>query len=250
MTRRATAWVVVAAMGALAGAAAAAPPARARPGQSVVHAQDRGDEPGRPQRGRRSPDPTGLWSLYPLDPEAAETPVPRLEESADEGLQQGELTEGDRLQEPVGGSALTPEDSGGAPGEVVVVLGGVAVLATIGAGWMLAARRSKLPAPATQSVRLGTSPAAGARAAPPPEVPGIVREHVRVHLSDGRSVEGWKRGSFTQEHRVLVLDVDDVFDASGTKVPSTPLDSFLLPPQIRRIELVDDPAVSSQDAPG
>jgi len=72
--------------------------------------------------------------------------------------------------------------------------------------------------------------------------PMVDREHVRVHLFDGRVVEGYKRGNYSKENRVLVLDVDAVYDANGSEVPSTPLDSFLLPPQIDRIEALDQPS--------
>ena len=76
--------------------------------------------------------------------------------------------------------------------------------------------------------------------------PVVDRQHVRVHLFDGRVIEGYKRGHYSQENRVLVLDVETVFDANGKEVPRTPLDSFLLPPQIDRIEPFDE----ASDAPG
>jgi hypothetical protein len=63
---------------------------------------------------------------------------------------------------------------------------------------------------------------------------------VRIHLLDGRRIEGWKKsGRVSQDNRVIVLDVDNVYDSSGHRMASTPLDSFVLPPQVDHIESLD-----------
>lgn len=209
---------------------------------------------------RRDPDPSELWSLYPLNPEEAVTPKPPLEEPqdpADESLQQGELTS----DEPAAGTSLPPAGSDRPDPVIFVALGGVALVLLVAVGWLFSRRRAS-PAtavaetgstsptePLAQSSHSAVAGSAGAEDPRPPDAPPISKEHIRVHLSDGRSIEGWKRGSYSADHRVLVLDVDDVYDSSGAKVASTPLDSFLLPPQIQRVELLDDgPARSSEDA--
>jgi hypothetical protein len=61
-----------------------------------------------------------------------------------------------------------------------------------------------------------------------------------VHLHDGRRIEGWrKEGWRTEDNRVIVLDVDRVYDSAGKELATTPLDSFVLPPQIDHIEKLD-----------
>jgi hypothetical protein len=64
-------------------------------------------------------------------------------------------------------------------------------------------------------------------------------QHVRVHLHDGRRIEGWKKDSRARDQKVLILDVDTVYDPAGNRVGPTALDRFLLPPQIERIERLD-----------
>jgi hypothetical protein len=64
-------------------------------------------------------------------------------------------------------------------------------------------------------------------------------QHVCVHLHDGRRIEGWKKDSRARDQRVLILDVESVYDPAGNRVGATALDRFLLPPQIERIELLD-----------
>jgi hypothetical protein len=63
---------------------------------------------------------------------------------------------------------------------------------------------------------------------------------VRVHLRDGRRIDGWRKGEgLSEDSRVMVLDVESVHDSTGVELASTPLDSFVLPLQIERIEKLD-----------
>jgi putative inorganic carbon (HCO3(-)) transporter len=91
--------------------------------------------------------------------------------------------------------------------------------------------------PATREP-LSSPPAERASQEAAPGEPVVDREPVRVHLLDGRVIVGYTAGHYSRENRVLLLDVERVVDAGGREIPSTPLDSFLVPPQIDRIEVL------------
>ena len=63
------------------------------------------------------------------------------------------------------------------------------------------------------------------------------REYVRVTLRNGRVVEGWKTyvpgGS---DSEALTIDVTSVQSPDGEELASDPLDSFILPSQIKHLE--------------
>jgi hypothetical protein len=67
------------------------------------------------------------------------------------------------------------------------------------------------------------------------------REYVRVTLRDGRVVEGWKThvpgGS---DAEALTVDVTSVRSPDGEELASDPLDSFILPSQIKYLETPED----------
>ena len=73
---------------------------------------------------------------------------------------------------------------------------------------------------------------------------GTDREYVRVTLRDGRVLEGWKThvpgGS---DAEALTIDVTSVRSPDGEELASDPLDSFILPSQIKHLER---PTESSQ----
>jgi hypothetical protein len=85
-----------------------------------------------------------------------------------------------------------------------------------------------------------TAPAASGRGA---------REHVRVRLSHGRVIEGWREPQPASEERpaVWVLDVERVFDPDGREVASIPRDSFLIAAHIVEVERLD---AGAAQAPG
>jgi hypothetical protein len=198
----------------------------------------------------KDPNPTPLWSLYPLNPAVSGTPAAPPEEATDlTARSQEATTEGDAV--PSSGST----DDGML---LLAGAGAAALLLVAGLVWLAARRRTTPSRVGAGAASTGAASPRAAAAAAPPSTNGpapaaaqplaIAREHVRVHLSDGRSIEGWRRGSYSTDQRVVVLDVDNVYDAAGNKVAATPLDSFLLPPQIARIERFESPGPSQNDS--
>lgn len=88
-------------------------------------------------------------------------------------------------------------------------------------------------------------PPRGGPGPPPPRpapAPPVEREHVRVRMVQGRTIEGWRRrGPGPHEQPVVwVLDVERVFDADGREVTSIPRDSFLVAAHIVEVEPLSD----------
>jgi hypothetical protein len=222
---------------------------------------------------RRRPGPVELWRLYPLNPlTGRRTPEPPQPSPSptDQAVAEGPVP--DTEAESDGSGSASGEGGAGfplIPGLMILGLAGVV------AAWVVARReshRESRPSPVWGGAP-GLEPAVApndlppsprdetvAAAAPAPRTDGdrprgsrpkarparrgsarngAAGEHVRVHLNDGRCIQGWKRDSRSTDQRVLILDVETVFDASGREVGSTPLDRFLLPPQIERIEPLD-----------
>ena len=223
----------------------------------------------------KNTDVSELWELYPIDPADAGTPLPTPEPGATNATDASGTVVNPAAEEPLrkvegppvargddvpieGGGGVPAEPGGDAPGvdppwspalwAPWVALGAV-VLVFAGGGAALAARRPHRAQGAVGAAAI-TPRAAATRSAPP--VAGLAaqagdatrgassREHVRIHLLDGRRIEGWKKsGRVSQDNRVIVLDVDNVYDSSGHWMASTPLDSFVLPPQVDHIESLD-----------
>jgi hypothetical protein len=196
------------------------------------------------RRDRRVPDE--LWNVYPLNP-VQKSPTPRPTSASTPAIGPEE----EAVAPPQTTSTETETTSdGGAP---LVPLTLAALLLAVAAGTWVVVRRTSRPAPAPEpSWNPLPSPPAVAPSAPPdpPErvidlrerpltTPNGTGQHVRVHLNDGRCIEGWKKDSRASDQRVLILDIDAVYDAEGRELVSTPLDRFLLPPQIERIEPLD-----------
>jgi hypothetical protein len=190
--------------------------------------------------------PDELWNLYPLNPlQNSPTPTPTSAATPAIGPQ----------EEAVAPPQTTSTESEAAPGDgpaVVPLIVAAALLGLAAATWIVV-RRTARPAPAPQpSWNPPPSPPIVTPSAPsdPPERVIDLRDrplttangtgqHVRVHLHDGRCIEGWKKDSRASDQRVLILDIDAVYDEQGRELVSTPLDRFLLPPQIERIEPLD-----------
>jgi hypothetical protein len=66
-------------------------------------------------------------------------------------------------------------------------------------------------------------------------------ERVLVQLTDGRSLEGYRRATTTARPGLLVLEIVQAFDADGNRTPSSRADSFILPSEIASIESTDTP---------
>ena len=233
----------------------------------TVLAQDAGQ--GGDPDGREKTDVSELWELYPIDPADAGTPLPTPDPTATDAS--GSVVN-PAAEEPTGHDAgAPPEPSEDVPAEVGgatsgnrdapagggagsgstwipwIAIGAVALVAA-GGGAAFAVRRSARPSGAISVATLAPEPAMStepraATAAPwlrAPARAGPDRDHVRIHLHDGRRIEGWrKRGRVAEDDRVIVLDVDSVYDSSGREVATTPLDSFVLPPQVDHIESLD-----------
>lgn len=91
------------------------------------------------------------------------------------------------------------------------------------------ARASEQPAP---------HPAAEAPAPPEPvDDDHVEKGYVRVHLRDGRSVEGWSRR--WRDSQIWFMDVTIVRNGDGIEVPSTSRDTVLLSTLIERVEKLD-----------
>lgn len=244
-----------------ASAAVAAPPGE--PALAAVLAQ------GADTDGSKKTDVSELWELYPIDPADAGTPLPTPEPDgtgatgagispgAKEPAQQAEgapaeggeevPTEGDGAPAEAGGDA-TGDDRGRPTALWMPWLAlGAVVLLVAGGGAALAARRSTrggeqaVPPPQRRPARRPPRPVAGAPAQAGGATRGAsTREHVRIHLHDGRRIEGWRKsGGVSRDHRVIVLDVHSVYDSAGRKLAASPLDSFVLPPQVDHIETLD-----------
>ena len=71
------------------------------------------------------------------------------------------------------------------------------------------------------------------------------RSHVRVHLRDGRVVEGSVKRAATHDQPVLLLDIVNVADAAGHETEPEPLDAFLPLAEVGQIETIGE--VDSSD---
>jgi hypothetical protein len=65
-------------------------------------------------------------------------------------------------------------------------------------------------------------------------------EHLFVALSDGRSIEGWKRNNDSSSDALLMLDVVAVYDASGKSASISRSDSFILKNEVDSIQRIKD----------
>ena len=180
-----------------------------------------------------------LWELYPIDPASPGTPLPtpdsRLEER-DPGEVPAEL-EGESSEG--GQGSPSSRDAPWVPAGMLLAVGAAGAAAAL--LWRRSRREPRPGRPLHRLPRAGATPERG----PPLRASGrdngaVDREHVRVHLRDGRRIDGWRKGEgLSEDSRVIVLDVESVHDSAGMELASTPLDSFVLPLQIERIEKLD-----------
>jgi hypothetical protein len=213
-------------------------------------AQTRGDDEGKQKLER-------LWRLYPLDPEAKqENPAPR---SKNETPAQAPPVSSDGGQ-PNGRDAATidPDEGGMSAIALLVVLTLLSVgLLSIG----LVARRSTWGASTTASPGRRTERAAeGVQPRAEPHLQWFrarsamqqpeERSHVRVHLRDGRVVEGNVKRAATRDQPVLLLDIDHVADAAGQQTDPEPLDAFLPLAEVGHMETIDKVDSSGSNSAG
>jgi hypothetical protein len=249
--------------------AGAGPDSSLRAQASEVAPQQAGKKHDRRRGGKGAPPapkPTDLWSLYPLNPAKQAPGLDAVQDNPGPVPAGGAASPQPRVA-PVEGSTGNEGSTG-----TDIWVPGLAIAAAaallLGLAVRLAARSRRpvalgaslggyerappahvarasgaVPAPkdANSTPETGQPAAAGATSASGGDHHSeAAREHVRVHLADGRAIEGWKRESHTRDQRVLMLDVERVLDAKGEETPSRPLDSFVLPPQVDHIELLDE----------
>lgn len=221
--------------------------------------------------GRDNTDVSELWELYPIDPADAGTPLPTPEPAATDASGSEVSPAAEEPTSDVAGASSEPsgeapvEVGGGVPagaerdaagggeptsgpGWVPWLALGAGALVIAGGGAAFAVRRASRPSEDVSSAALEPEPSITSKpslaaAGPSVRIPtraGPDREHVRIHLHDGRRIEGWKKSErVSEDNRVIVLDVENVYDSSGREVARTPLDSFVLPPQVDHIESLD-----------
>ena len=227
------------------------------------------------RRGRKGP--AELWELYPLNPIAGRqerSPSPAPSEAVGESPSDAVASRPITVEH-----AAERDEGAGLPWLALVAGGAVLVAAGWGLARRRRPALATVSGPAPQSTRrtaperrpgpaggdagppgatrplspVGAGPARSVPAAPTsgrgivdvtdkagtPQGDPRVPQHVRVHLHDGRRIEGWKKDSRARDQKVLILDVENVYDPAGNRVGPTALDRFLLPPQIERIERLD-----------
>ena len=145
----------------------------------------------------------------------------------------------------LGGSAAVPGDA-----EVrvpVMTATDAVIFATVAAAVLLVALfvRSRRPLGArARGIDVAERPPEASEPPPPGPAPPprVEREHVRVRMGHGRTIEGWRRrGPGPSERPVVwVLDVERVFDAEGREVTSIPMDSFVVAAHIVEVERLSD----------
>jgi hypothetical protein len=192
--------------------------------------------------------PNELWRLYPLDPE-----------SGGQGSTQSDVPASPSLapaREPDRRGEVAPEDAGGSrawPSLIAVTLGFAVALLVV-----VAARRGSRATPSTHATMQNLSTDSSARpnaeavlenveAGPASEM-GAEPNLVRVHLRDGRMMEGAVKYAPTQDSPVLLLDVVDVSDAEGKKRDPEPFDAFVPLVEIEHVESIDDSEEREPDA--
>jgi hypothetical protein len=183
--------------------------------------------------------PNELRRLYPLDPEVgrkgrtqSDVPVPPSPAPA---------------QELNGRSEVAPENAGSSVASPWLI---AVTLAFAGALAFLAFRRSHRSAPSTQQTTMqriqtdsGAPPdfepaPADVEADPPLEMPPEP-SLVRVHLRDGRIMDGAVKHAPTRDSPVLLLDVVGVSDAEGKERDPEPFDEFVPLIEIDHVESIE-----------
>jgi len=180
--------------------------------------------------------PNELWRLYPLDPEVGrkgrtQSDVPVSSSPAP-------------AQKADGRGEVAPEDARSSiawPSLIAVTLGF--------AGAVLAVLRSRRPGPSTQATMQNIQTDSGARPDSEPAPADVEADPssemrpepslVRVHLRDGRMMEGAVKHAPTRDSPVLLLDVVGVSDAEGKKRDPEPFDEFVPLVEIEHVESIE-----------
>ena len=182
--------------------------------------------------------PNELWRLYPLDPEVGRKSRTQSDVTVSPSAAPA--------QELNGRSKVAPEGAGSSTAWpwLAVTLGFAGALLAV-----LAVRRSPRPGPSIPATMQNIQTDSGARpefepapadvkANPPlarPPEPSLVR----VHLRDGRMMEGAVKQAPTRDSPVLLLDVVGVSNAEGTKRDPEPFDEFVPVIEIEHVESIE-----------
>jgi Family of unknown function (DUF6338) len=202
-------------------------------------AQTRDDDEGKQKLER-------LWRLYPLDPEAEQED--RAPRSKNDTPAQAPPVSSDGEQPKERDAATIDQDEGGMSAIALLVALTLLSVGLLSIG--LVARRStwgastESPGRRTERAAVGVQPRAerhleGFRARSAMQQPEE-RSHVRVHLRDGRVVEGSVKRAATHDQPVLLLDIVHVADAAGQETDPEPLDAFLPLAEVGHMETIDE----------
>lgn len=203
-------------------------------------AQSRREDDGRNQR------PERLWRLYPLDPEAGQKD--RAPGAKIDTQETAPPVSTDRERSQGSEKASRDHDRTGSSTMTLIIALTVLCLSFL---IVLVAWRARRPAPAPRHGLQESEAVVGkydrverpqpreSSGSPPVQRPAKTRL-VRVHLRDGRVVEGEVKHAATQERPVLLLDVFDVSDAKGQKTDPEPFDAFVPLAQVEHIETIGE----------
>lgn len=183
--------------------------------------------------------PNELWRLYPLDPEVGR----KSRTQSDVAVSPSAAP----AQELNGRSEVAPEGAGSStawPWLIAVTLGFAGALLAV-----LAVRRSPRPGPSTPATMQNIQTDSGARPDSEPAPADVEADPplerrpepslVRVHLRDGRMMEGAVKQAPTRDSPVLLLDVVGVSDAEGEKRDPEPFDEFVPLVEIEHVESIE-----------
>jgi hypothetical protein len=197
-------------------------------------AQSRGDDQGEKDKLER------LWRLYPLDPEAGHVDAETESEAAVPTEAPPASTEREAPGRP--DAPVAEDEKGGRSGVVLLI-----AVVTLGVGVLsvrLVSRRStrspqtSRPSTEREEAVVGAHPPAEAErpANDQPAPSGLVR----VHLHDGRVVQGRVKHAATNDNPVMLLDVVEVTNAAGHRTEPELLDAFLPLAEVDHIETVGE----------
>jgi len=195
-----------------------------------------------------------LWRLYPLDPEAQqEDPAPRTKNDTPA---QAPPVSSDREQPKERDAAPSDQDEGDLSASALLIAVTIVSVGLLSIG--LVTRSSTRGAPTaspgrrTERAAVGLQPERhlqGFRARSAIQQPEE-RSHVRVHLRDGRVVEGSVKRAATHDQPVLLLDIVNVADAAGQETDPEPLDAFLPLAEVGHIETIGEVDSSDNNSTG
>jgi hypothetical protein len=200
--------------------------------------------------------PERLWRLYPLDPEAGQEEGRGRRSPID--VQDSEPPIPSNREQTRGPDGATRE-RGGAGSSAIPILFALTLLSSGIVLIGLVAWRRRSPARAPRHGLKETpgvakyrrvEPFAHAPSVRPSTQPPADTDLVRVHLRDGRVVEGEVKQAATHDRPVLLLDVVDVSDANGQKTDPEPPDAFVPLAEVEQIEIIEEGPRDSAPARG